>query len=290
MRRVCPPCAIRIPVAVWIAGVAWLCLTPETGVARQVATKAEPGVLVPRVFISGDVVDGRMLVSVAGALVRLVDAATGRTVATTESDDEGRFRLRPVPAGTYAFSIERLGYQTASGTIVLHGGEDPSLTVSLAPDEVDLEPVVVTVAAAARLPDFEHRRTVGNGTFITRGDIEAQSPFQVTDLFRTLPGVRVVPGRLGNMLALRGNCRPMMYFDGVAVDEALSLDLSLRPEDVEAIEVHSNATAPAQYARNACGVILVWTRVPVKVRGHSSWWKPLLVAGGLLGVKLLLLR
>jgi len=243
------------------------------------------------VFVSGDVVDGRRFVSVAGAVVRLVDTATGRVAASTESDDEGSFRLQPVPVGTYGLSIVRLGYQTASGTITLHAGEDPSVTVSLVPDDVDLEAVVVTVARPlSRLRDFEQRKMVGNGTFITRADVEAQRPFLVTDLFRTLPGVRVAPGRFGNTLTLRGGCRPKMYFDGVAVDESLSLDLSLQPDDIEAIEVHSNASAPAQYARSACGVILVYTREPVRVRGHNSWWKPLVVAGGVLGLKLLLLR
>jgi hypothetical protein len=164
MRRVCPPSAIRIPVAVWIAGTAWLCLTPDTGVARQVATQVSPEALVPRVFISGDVVDGRRLVAVSGAVIRLVDAVTGHLAASTESDGEGRFRLASVPVGTYGLSIVRLGYHSASATIWLDAGENPSVTVTLAPDDVDLDPVVVTVARPlTRLRDFEHGRRSETG-------------------------------------------------------------------------------------------------------------------------------
>lgn len=288
MRRACPPSAIRIPVAVWIASTVWLCLTPGAGAARQVPTQASPGVAVPRVVISGDVVDGRRLVALSGAVIQLVDTATGHIAASTESDEEGHFRLVPVPVGTYGLSIVRLGYQAASGTIWLDASEDPSLVVTMAPDDVDLEPVLVTVGRPlTRLREFEQRKVIGNGTFITRADIEALRPLLVTDLFRTLPGVRVAPGLFGNTLTLRDGCRPNLYFDGVAVDEALSLDLSLRPDDIEAIEVHSTASAPAQYSRNACGVILVYTREPVRVRGRSAWWKPLALAGGVLGLKLL---
>ena len=276
---------------VWLAGLGWLGLTPGSGVARQVATPASPGASARRVLVSGDVVDGRTYVAVKGAVVRLVDVATGRGVASAQSSGDGSFRLPRVPPGTYALSIERVGYETASGTLVLYGDEDPAVTATLAPDDVDLEPVVVTVARpASRLTGFEQRRVLGNGTFVTRADIEEQRPFRVTDLFRTVAGVRVQPGRFGNTLTLRGGCRPTMYFDGVAVDAGLSLDLSLQPDDVEAIEVHSNASAPAQYARNACGVILVWTREPVRARGRTSWWKGLAVVGGFLGVRFLLTR
>jgi len=291
MRRVCPPCAIRIPVTVWLAGTVWLCLTPGAGIARQAAAQASPGVLARGVRLSGTIVDGRTLQPVAGATVRLLDVASGRRGSMAESDEHGTYRFAPVLPGAYALSIVRIGYQRGSASLDLLVGTDPDLTIALVPEEVDLEPLVVTVdRSASRLVDFEHRRLVGNGTFVTRADIEEQRPFLVTDVFRTLAGVRVLPGRDGNTLMLRGGCRPLMYFDGVAVDPGPSLDLSLRPDDIEAIEVHSNATAPAQYARNACGVILVWTRAPVRVRGHGSWWKPLLVAGGLLGVKLLLVR
>ncbi|MDP2959609.1 MAG: carboxypeptidase regulatory-like domain-containing protein [Longimicrobiales bacterium] len=288
MRRVCPPCVIRIPVTVWLAGLAWLCLAPGAGAARQGATQASRGVRGSGVRVSGTVVDGRTQEPVMGAAVRLVDAFGGRA-ASGESDAAGSFSLPPVPVGTYALSIQRIGYENGSGTLDLHEQADPSLTISLVPHEIDIDPLVVTVARSTSvLADFERRRSMGSGSFLTRAEIERQRPHQVTDLFRMLPGVRIVPGRAGNAVVLRGGCRPTMYFDGVAVDAGPSLDFSLGPDDVEAIEVHTTATAPPQYARNACGVILVWTRVPVRTHGHVPLWKGLLVVAGVLGVKLLI--
>jgi len=273
----------------WLAGAVWLGLTPGGGVAVQAATQAASGVAERGVRVSGMIVDGHNLRPLAGAMIVLIETATGRGAASGETDKGGAFALRPVPPGTYALNVQRIGYRSSSSTLDLVADVNPDVTLSLLPHGLSLRPLVVTVARrAARPSEFERRRAVGNGTYVTRADIESQHPLLVTDLFRTVPGIRIDPGRFGNIVTLRGSCRPSMYFDGIAVDAGLSLDLSLRPDDVEGIEVYSNATTPAEYGRNACGVILVWTRQPVQVQGHTAWWKPLLVAGGVVGLRILL--
>jgi len=67
----------------------------------------------------------------------------------------------------------------------------------------------------------------------------------------------------------------------------MTLDLAVQPHDLEAIEVYGTASVPARYGSAACGVVLVWTRVPERVHGRGSWWKGLAVLGSLLGVIML---
>ncbi|HZD04072.1 MAG TPA: hypothetical protein VE173_04115, partial [Longimicrobiales bacterium] len=54
-----------------------------------------------------------------------------------------------------------------------------------------------------------------------------------------------------------------------------------KPGDIEAIEVYSTAGVPPRYAGNACGVVLVWTRVARPVHSDSSFWKRLAIVGSL---------
>jgi hypothetical protein len=79
-----------------------------------------------------------------------------------------------------------------------------------------------------------------------------------------------------------------LFIDGVASFEGTSLDMILHPEDVEGIEIYTTATTPPQYSRGGCGVLVVWTRVPQRVQGNASWWKPLVLLGGLVGTLVIL--
>lgn len=259
-------------------------------VCAAVALEAQVASSVP-LHPSGAVLFGTILdrsdeARVAGAVVLLMRAPEGERVALAEADSTGSFVFPPVSPGAYSLSIQRIGYRALVQDVVLAADVQTQLTASLVAEAVDLEPVVVTVArrASGVMADFERRRALGMGSFITREDIERQRPMLTTDLFRRIPSVRVVTDRLGDArLVMRGRCVPKLYIDGVAAYERVSLDLSLPPTSVEAIEVYSNATVPVQYANEACGVVLVWTRVPERGQGRGGWWKPLLVIGGVLG-------
>jgi hypothetical protein len=235
--------------------------------------------------LMGTVLDRTSDEPVVGAVLELT-LPSGERVARVEADSLGGFAFDAVAAGAYRLSIRGFGYKPVSRDLILERRAETELTASLVPDAVDIEPVVVTVErrTLGAMRDFDRRRALGIGSFITRADIERRRPHQVTDLFRYLAGVRVVPDRYGDArLLLHGQCVPRLYIDGVAAYEGTSLDMILHPEDVEGIEVYTTATAPPQYARDACGVLVVWTRVPQRVDGKGSWWKPLLFLGGLAG-------
>jgi len=84
------------------------------------------------------------------------------------------------------------------------------------------------------------------------------------------------------MLTMRDGCRPQMVMDGAPIASGyVSLDLTLRPEDIEAIEVYGPATTPPQYGATGCGTIVIWTRQPRRIPGRSTPWALL---GGLAAV------
>ena len=55
-----------------------------------------------------------------------------------------------------------------------------------------------------------------------------------------------------------GNCELLVYLDGMLMQE-WDMD-DIRVEWVEAMEVYNGLNTPAQYARDPCGVVLIWTR------------------------------
>jgi hypothetical protein len=236
--------------------------------------------------IRGAVTDRATAHAVGGVRIDLEHLSSGRRWRTSV-DSLGQFGLGQLPAGAYAVEVRRLGYAVRVDTVSLEAGGERALELALAPRPFDLQPLVVSVAlgSRSRLEDFERRRALGFGSFVTRRDIEERHPQLVTDLLRGLAGVSVVLDRHGaGHLLVRGRCRPQLYIDGVAAYSGSSLDRFLRPDDVEGIEVYSTATVPPRYARSACGAVLIWTRVPERVDGTGSWWRGLAVAGAFLGV------
>jgi hypothetical protein len=230
---------------------------------------------------------------VGTARIRLLAISGGARVGGQESDSAGFFSFPEVEAGEYRIQVTRLGYREIADTLEIPAHGETRVEISMVPDAVDLEPLVVT--AVQREPGFlrelRARRELGFGHFVTREEIEAQNPSRVTDLLRRMPGIRVVPGSQfrDDAVLMRGRCRPRLWIDGVPVWSEMSIDQVLVPVEVEAIEVYSAATIPPRFGRNACGVVVVWTRVPRRpTEGGGNFWKRLgIVAGLVLGAVVL---
>ncbi|MEJ2219102.1 MAG: Plug domain-containing protein, partial [Gemmatimonadota bacterium] len=147
-----------------------------------------------------------------------------------------------------------------------------------------------------KLRGFYERRRMTMGSFITRDQVERQHANEVSDLFRHVPGMHVVPApsptglNLGYHILMRGNCRPTLFIDGAeTMSTSMSIDQMLRPEEIQAVEVYRGPETPPQYQRNACGAILVWTR-PGGAHGGIALWKGLLIMGGALAAIFLFSR
>lgn len=228
-------------------------------------------------MVRGRVVDANTRTPLPTTVVALLDDRDS-VVVRAIVDDSGRFALLAPVRGTYRISAERIGYASeALGPVRLAGGVT-DVQIRLDPVAIPLDALIVAteaqIAALDRVGYYERQR-VGTGKFVDRRTIELRNPVRTPDLFRGMPGVRVVATpNSGDAVLLRGGmsasftnalCPPAVWLDGIAVQgDATGFDWRiLPPTDIEAIEVYrSPSEAPAQYggANSGCGIILVWTR------------------------------
>ena len=238
------------------------------------------------VSVSGVVRDRQTDAVIADASVEMTSVGASSPTATALTDPGGEFSMKSVPAGDYVIRVTRLGYREIQDTIDLAEGPPAQLTAYLTPEAIDLPPMVVIVEQGTppKMLGFERRRAQGIGTFLTRADIEKRHAARVTDLFRSVPGVRIVPARQtgDGILTMRGGCRPALIIDGTPIYGGLSLDMTMTPQDIEGIEVYGLAGTPIEYSRSQCGTIMVWTRAPQRVNGRGHPWKLLAVIGAVI--------
>lgn len=114
----------------------------------------------------------------------------------------------------------------------------------------------------------QRRRTLGFGRFLTEADIARRPVFEVTDLLRNLPGVRVYRQGFDKVLLVRGGvedwCVPSVWVDDHYIFNMSGDDVDswVKPSRVAGIEVYVGISTPAQYQRglSGCGAIVIWTK------------------------------
>jgi hypothetical protein len=242
--------------ALWIGVGARLAFAP-------LAAPAQQGV------VRGTVVD------LTGTPVRDADVSIVSIHRLTRSDSLGRFELTRLDAGTYELSVRRLGFVPQDVTVVVSDAISYAYRVVL--DAQPAEVPGVSVSAENQrlrlgIEDFYRRRARGaGGSFFMRQDIADRHAKLTSDVLRTAPGIRLVRTRNGQAVrfvggsSLHRECVPDLWLDGQL---ARGLEADQVPvNDIEGIEVYSGpSTTPMQFshaqARDACGVIVIWTRIP----------------------------
>lgn len=196
----------------------------------------------------------------AGAIVNLLDGPRTRT------NDRGQWTLVDAPLGTRVLEVRAISYYPDRRAVDVVAGAAPVRVVLLTLKAV-LDTVRVT---AARLADhgsgFEtRRRTLGLGRFLTREDIAKRAVMSTSDLFRTVPGVRVESEIL--MKSAFDDCWPALYIDNNHVSKtdapltAIDIDAWVRPNEIAGIEIYFDQVPPQfQRALTGCGAIVIWTR------------------------------
>jgi hypothetical protein len=189
----------------------------------------------------------------------------------------GRFRITDVPAGQYLIIVKRVGYHPTSSAVDVAASDTLRLSYTLErlrPEE--LEAVVVSAKSPSiRMAEFEARRKLGVGEFMTTADIEERNSAFPTELFRKFKSINVSPNHAGPItqyyaLSAReggnpslGACPMQVYLDQVPLPSPFNLDLLPPPKQIAGIEVYAGAsTIPPQFSgmNRGCGVVMVWTR------------------------------
>lgn len=226
--------------------------------------------------VAGTVIDGQTDEPLTGANVFIQELDMGAAV-----DIDGNFEIPNVPVGTHTLVINFVGYQSVEREVTVDDDEVTEISVSLAPDRVGLDEVVVTGTGGE-----VERRSLGN----TVGRVDFDEGFEgVGDIQSALEGqeagmnVQVNSGAINQQarIRIRGNAsismsnQPLIYVDGVRLSSqggwapgvsaggiASPSGLNrLNFDAIERVEVLKGPAAATLYGSQAnAGVIQIFTR------------------------------
>jgi hypothetical protein len=222
------------------------------------------------VFVA-NVADASTGAPVVGAEVAIADLSR---VART--DWIGEAQMTDVSRGRHRVTVRRIGFVPANLTIEFSRDTVGYVFVlSPAPLSLDTVRTSATFAAWPQFEDFERRRRMGFGRFLTDSVLMAEKTQPLADIMeRRLAGLQSFDvGRTVRRRTCGG--QPLdIYVDGVRVGGITSRPLGARPlpsltdlrftqgQDVAGVEYYDLASAPPQYRRpeTKCGVVLIWLR------------------------------
>jgi hypothetical protein len=257
------------------------------------------------------VVTGRVVESVSNRPLRDVSvmllSAEGRVLVRSVSDSSGLFWMRAPRFGAFRLTAEHIGMVPVTTEPLALSEGATEVVLRMAETAVPLDPL--TVEARGRAADLGPLRgyyermlwnqRAGVGRFITRDEIEARGPGNISDMLREVPRLSVTRARgTGPFVTVRGGgrggeCTPALFVDGTRVNrrDRAYVDELVRPHDVEGIEIYTGlAQMPGIYHdENNCGVLLIWTRRSPD-GGAPMTFRRALAGVGLLALILLLTR
>lgn len=221
----------------------------------------------------------------AGVRGLVSDKSTGRPVTgaqialvgderRTTTDSSGRFTLAGLPAGEAELTVRAAGFPQRRVTINLVAARsieraielDSTAATRMATAQT-LPEMSVTAPATPfnyRLADFERRRQLGRGQFLTESEIVQSGASDVLDAVKNMRGVIYECGGGAGcyvyMARAPMRCRPEFIVDGHEMND-FGPHTPIR--DIIALELYTGPTeVPGEYAGRyaGCGVIVIWTR------------------------------
>src|SRR3989442_9561899 len=235
--------------------------------------------------ISGAVTD--RITNAPLSSVRVSVLSTNRAVLTNQ---EGRYTLGGIPAGTYQVQATIIGYGAARNAATVAAGQTATVDFGLRPAAVSLDVVTVTTPAG-------EQRARESGTATINIDLPKQIENQSTPTFSDAlsgkgVGVQVLQSGgtvgTGTRIRIRGQTslslsnEPVYYVDGVRVEnnsQSLSVNLGgqqpsrvndLNPEEIASFEIVKGPSASTLYGTQAAnGVVRITTRHGLS--GRARW-------------------
>ena len=208
-----------------------------------------------------------------------VEGTTSRALTNAE----GTFSLSELPSGTQSVVARQMGFAPVSQPVELSTREPANTTITMSQPVQMLEPVVVRAESDMGLDNvgFTTRKRGMSGTFMDAEDIMRRGPNMLTDVFRTVPSLKVVPvspydyevqSSRGNMLG--GNC-VKYWIDGGQYEAVFpgDVDRMIPPYEIAAIEVYNGSTVPIQFTSansSNCAVIVIWSKYKVSQPGRRK--------------------
>jgi hypothetical protein len=182
-----------------LAIVAGTLLFAESSIALSQVTRGQTSTTVLIVGVS----DGATGQALRGA--EIIFPELGRTSRT---DGLGEAHMPGIPTGSHRIRVRYLGY-TAADTMLPFQGDTTGIVFRLERTAVKMDAVEVKATGPSRLREFEQRRLVGLGKFLTvdQLDKEGNRDFGIVAMSR-FPGLRVEHDGDGrpHIASGRGSC------------------------------------------------------------------------------------
>lgn len=207
--------------------------------------------------VTGVVADG------SGAPLSGVSVTVGTSGLGSLTDQNGRYTVLNVPAGTYDVRANRLGFTAATQSVTVAVGQSATANFTLSQSAVELEGVVA-VGYGTQL----RRDVTGSVASVAQEQVrEIATPNVAEALKGRVPGLDIrttgyLPGqepqiRIRSARSLSASNNPLIVVDGVPIAGGLN---DVNPNSIESVEILKDASATAIYgSRGANGVVLITT-------------------------------
>src|SRR5690606_23138580 len=230
--------------------------------------------------ISGRVTDAQTAQPISAAQVFIPALNAGAL-----TDQEGRYTVVNVPAGSHTLTVQRIGYRNAEVAVTVPAGGSARQDIQISEEALALNEIIVTGT-----PGGTQRRAIGNSvTTVSAAALAATAQINsVQDLLEAqAPGLdfAVAPGNVGagSPIRIRGvsslelDQQPLIYVDGVRVNNEtqagpflgngssgggeVSVLEDFHPDEIESIEIIKGPAAATLYGTEAsAGVIQIITK------------------------------
>lgn len=238
----------------------------------------------PAATLVVDVADEESGTPLVGAQVRVPELGRFARAKTM-----GVATLPRIPEGVYQVEARFLGYEPISAPALFRGEDTVEVVLLMRRATQAMDTLrVIADRVPPRLEQFEFRRKLGFGHFLTAKQLDRDAGRQLVNVLSSrLPGVQIVWDVVNNknvVTSMRGAtdfsgepCRVVVVIDGIPM---LDPDVdAIQPTDLAGIEYYDAANAPAELrlsamglgaggansgepkgASVACGILALWTR------------------------------
>lgn len=185
----------------------------------------------------------------------MITARQGENVVSAMSDIDGRFTLKPLPAGSYTVSVTMVSMQPQEFTDVIVAPDNITRMKEVELRAAELGPVVVTRIKWEK-PMIQHDNTGVTQVFHKQFDTNPNKVDPVKLITQFAPGV--VKANHGDDLYFRGaRAENMCYFvDGVKLGSRLS---AVPNEAINSFSVYTGGV-PAKYGDVTGGIVAIETK------------------------------
>jgi hypothetical protein len=179
-------------------------------------------------------------------------------IPEVRSNEQGRFVLSGVLAGTRQISVRAIGAEPQINTVNVRPGDTTTVAWTMK-RAVTLEQVNVKARRARDIlvRDYLERKQLGLGYF--RDSTEVGRFSGMAQVFDGIAGIRVGRGRGSSVSVTRSDGKCMtLWVDRGQWDYAELT--TMRPDDIAMVEVYPRAVPEQFKTRQQCGAVVVWTK------------------------------